>query len=59
MDPMERFQDNPNMIISDKILSLSWLPKDSRQDTGKWVNWQEAHQYVGTMNSVYPGGFNV
>ena len=57
MEPSERFHDNPNGIITDKKLNLSWLPKDSKLDLGKWCNWDEAMGYARTMNSCYPGGF--
>lgn len=56
MDPMERFNDNQNMIITDKELNLGWLPKDCYQDLGRWATWHEALGYIRTMNSVYPGG---
>ncbi len=56
MEPMERFYDNPNMLVTDQFLNLNWLPKDSYQDLGRWMNWHEIHEYIRTMNSVYPGG---
>ena len=58
MEPSERFHDNPNGLITDKKLNLSWLPKDSKLDLGKWCNWDEALGYARTMNSCYPGGFS-
>ena len=57
MDSAERFHDNSNGIISDKKFNLSWLPKDSKLDIGKWCTWEEARGYARTMNSCYPGGF--
>ena len=57
MNPLDRFNDNPNGIITDKKFNLGWLPKDSKLDLGKWCNWEEARGYVVTMNSCYPGGF--
>ena len=56
MEPTKRFHDNPNSLITDQLLNLNWLPKDSYQDLGRWMNWNELVQYTQTMNSVYPGG---
>ncbi len=56
MNPLERFQDTPSMVIMDNVLGLHWLPKDSYGDLGKWMNWQDVHGYIKTMNSVYAGG---
>ena len=58
MNKTERFHDNPNSLITDRLLNLSWLPKDSYQDLGRWMDWNELTQYVQTMNSVYPGGYS-
>ena len=56
MGQIDHFHDNPNMLITDQEQNLNWLPKDSYQDVGKWMNWHEVQQYIRTMNSVYPGG---
>ena len=58
MEEFDNFADNPNGVISDKQANLEWLPKDSYGDLGKWVNFQEALSYRGTMISVYAGGHN-
>jgi hypothetical protein len=58
MEAFDNFADNPNGVISDKARNLEWLPKDSYGDLGKWVNFQEAKSYRGTMISVYAGGHN-
>lgn len=57
-DSLGRFKENPNMLITDTELNLLWWPKDSYQDLGRWMNWNEAIQYIRTINSVYPGGFS-
>ncbi|OGW15450.1 MAG: hypothetical protein A3K09_04770 [Nitrospinae bacterium RIFCSPLOWO2_12_FULL_47_7] len=57
MTTENRFLGNPNGTITDNENHLFWLPKDSRQDLGKWVNWQEALAYAKIMNQVYAGGF--
>ena len=58
MEASDNFTDNPNGVISDKQANLEWLPKDSYGDLGRWLNFQEALSYRGTMVSVYAGGHN-
>ncbi len=58
MEASDNFADNSSGVISDKQANLEWLPKDSYGDLGKWVNFQEAVSYRGTMISVYAGGPN-
>ncbi len=58
MDPMQRFKDNKNGVITDSAEKKGWLPKDARQDLGKWVNWEEAQSYARLMNQIYAGGFS-
>lgn len=58
MDAFDNFTDNPNGVISDKQANLEWLPKDSYGDLGRWLSFQEAVSYRGTMISVYAGGHN-
>jgi len=58
MEAFDNFVDNSSGVISDKQANLEWLPKDSYGDLGKWVNFQEAMSYRGTMISVYAGGHN-
>lgn len=57
MKPEDRFHDNPNGVINDTKNQLQWLPKDSWQDLGKWVDWEGALAYVKIMNQYYAGGF--
>jgi len=58
MEAFDNFVDNPNGVISDKQANLEWLPKDSYGDLGRWITFQEAISYRGTMISVYAGGHN-
>ncbi len=58
MDAFDNFTDNPSGVISDKQMNLEWLPKDSYGDLGRWVSFQEALSYRGTMIGVYAGGYN-
>lgn len=57
MEQQDKFKDNPNGVITDSETGLFWLPKDAYGDLGKWVNWNEAKQYMLTMSHVYAGGF--
>ncbi|PIQ97487.1 MAG: hypothetical protein COV67_03935 [Nitrospinae bacterium CG11_big_fil_rev_8_21_14_0_20_56_8] len=58
MDPLERFKDNPSGIITDTLNNRHWLPKDSKQDLGRWQSWHDISGYVRIMNQVYAGGHN-
>ena len=57
MTPENRFHDTPGGIIVDTEKQLLWLPKDSRLDLGKWLDWQGVLAYVRLMNQIYAGGF--
>ncbi|NIQ01496.1 MAG: DUF1566 domain-containing protein, partial [Nitrospinaceae bacterium] len=58
MQSIDRFQDNPNGVITDSENQKGWLPKDSYQDLGRWSNWTDAQHYVQMMRQVYAGGFS-
>ena len=53
----DRFHGSPSGAVTDVQNQLLWLPKDSKQDLGKWVDWQGALAYAKIMNQVYAGGF--
>ena len=42
MSASDLYHDNPNGVITDKKMSLEWLPKDAYGDLGKWTTFQEA-----------------
>ncbi len=58
MEISDRYKDNANGVISDSVIKIGWLPKDSWIDLGKWVNWEGAQSYARLMNQVYAGGFS-
>lgn len=58
MTSENRFHENPNGLITDTQKHLQWLPKDARQDLGKWVDWQSTLAYARLINQVYAGGFS-
>lgn len=56
MTSENRFHDTSGGPIADTKFNLQWLPKDSWQDLGKWLDWQGMLAYQKIMNQVYAGG---
>ena len=54
----ERFIDNGNNTITDSHTGLTWLKKDSRQLTNKWLHLEKAKEFAEELNSSSYGGFN-
>ena len=46
----KRFIDNGDGTVTDTETKLMWKQSDSYQDTSKWVNWFDAHEYVRELN---------
>jgi len=44
------FKDNGDGTISQVDEDLIWSKKDSRQELGKWLNWDEANAYQDACN---------
>ncbi len=57
-DWKEIFKDNGNGTISDFDSDLLWAKKDSRQELGKWLNWDEANSYKDACNEQKYLGFD-
>ncbi len=57
-DWKEIFKDNGNGTISDSDSDLQWAKKDSRQELGKWLNWDEANSYKDVCNEQKYLGFD-
>ncbi len=53
-----RFQDNGDGTISDIKTGLMWAKTDSMIDLKKWVNYQDAVDYVREMSSNKFAGFD-
>ncbi len=46
----ELFKDNGDGTIAQVDEDLIWSKKDSRQELGKWLNWDEANAYREACN---------
>ncbi len=44
------FKDNGDGTITQVDEDLIWSKKDSRQELGKWLNWDEANAYQDACN---------
>ena len=47
-----------NGTVEDSDNDLMWVLRDSRQELGKWLNWDEGHAYVKACNEQNYLGFN-
>ena len=47
-----------NGTVEDSDNDLMWVLRDSRQELGKWLNWDEGHAYVQACNEQNYLGFN-
>ena len=52
------YKDNNNGTVSDEDNDLQWSIRDSRQELGKWLNWDEADAYVKACNEQNYLGYN-
>ena len=52
------YKDNDNGTVSDIDSDLQWSIRDSRQELGKWLNWDEAEAYVKACNEQNYLGYN-
>lgn len=51
------FKDNGDGTITQVEEDLAWIKKDSRQELGKWLNWDEANAYRDACNEQGYLGF--
>jgi hypothetical protein len=54
----KRFIDNGDGSVSDTETNLMWKQTDSYQDTSKWVNWFDAHDYMREINLKKFAGYS-
>ncbi len=54
----ENFKENDDGTITDIENDLMWAQKDSRQELGKWLNWDEAVAYAKACNEQKYLGFD-
>jgi len=51
-----RFRDNENGTVTDLKEKLVWEQKDSYQSQKKWLNWNDAQNYIRKLNEQEFGG---
>ena len=56
--PACAFEDNGDGTVSDAENDLQWSTRDSRQELGKWLNWDEADAYAKACNEQNYLGHN-
>lgn len=54
----ENFKINGDRTATDEENELQWSLRDSRQELGKWLNWDEAKAYVTACNEQSYLGYN-
>ena len=52
------WKKNSNGTIEDHDTDLMWVVRDSRQELGKWLNWDEGIAYVKACNDQNYLGYN-
>ena len=57
-DWRDLYKDTGNGTIEDVDADLLWAKKDSRQELGKWLNWDEANAYRDACNEQKYLGFD-
>jgi len=55
---VERFVDNGNGTITDRVEGLMWKANDSYLDLDKWVSWEEAKMYLEEINKALFAGYS-
>ncbi len=53
-----RFVDNGDGTVADNEEDICWAKKDSRQELGRWLNWDEAVAYQQACNEQKYCGFD-
>ncbi|CAI2719097.1 Lcl C-terminal domain-containing protein [Nitrospina watsonii] len=51
-----RFRDNKNGTVTDLQHHLVWEQRDSYQSQKKWLNWNDAQNYIKKFNETEFGG---
>ena len=55
---MSRYIDNQDGTISDTDTDLTWLKKDSRQLTSRWMHLEKSQKFVDEQNKDNTGGYS-
>ena len=58
MDSDERFQDEGNGTISDRWTGLMWQEEYAYPETGSYISWYEANEYIARLNEKALGGYS-
>ena len=58
MNAGNRFVDNGDGTVSDAVNGLMWSRTDTINDLEKWVNYQEAQDYVRALNDKKFSGYD-
>ncbi|MFQ5481387.1 MAG: DUF1566 domain-containing protein [Nitrospinaceae bacterium] len=56
-DSENRFEVNNDGTVTDHEEDLVWAQRDSRQEMGRWLNWDEAIAYQNSCNEQKYCGF--
>ena len=51
-----RYLDNNNGTITDTVTGLMWQESFAYVETGNYLNWHEANNYIGRLNKQALGG---
>ena len=54
----QRFIDNNNRTITDALTGLMWQESYAYRETGNYISWYEANDYVEKLNQQKLGGFS-
>lgn len=52
------YRDNNDGTVTDLTADVLWAKRDSRQDLGKWLNWDESNAYMKACNEQSYAGYN-
>jgi hypothetical protein len=54
----ERFTDNENGTITDTRTGLMWQETYAYPETGNYINWYDANEYIHGLNEKNLGGYS-
>ena len=54
----QRFVDNHNGTITDSLTGLMWQEGYAYRETGNYISWYDANDYIGKLNQRKLGGFS-
>ena len=57
VDGEPRFVNNGDGTVTDKETQLMWKESDSYLELDKWISWEEAKNYISSLNQHRSAGF--